>query len=139
MDSNLQKYLAFVKTVETGSFTKAAQALNYAQSSVSKMIQDLEKEWNITLLERDRGGVHLTPSGEQILPYARMLIEDYKKLESHVDHINGIQTGLLRIGTFSSVSINYLPGVLARFQKDFPYFASGWPLGKTSLYSSPVT
>ena len=120
MDSNLQKYMAFVKTVETGSFTKAAQELNYAQSSVSKMIQDLEKEWKITLLERDRGGVHLTTSGEQILPYARMLIEDYQKLESHIDRINGIQTGLLRIGIFSSVSINYLPGILAEFQKDFP-------------------
>lgn len=120
MDSNLQKYLAFVKTVETGSFTKAAQELNYAQSTVSKMIQDLEKEWKITLLERDRGGVHLTSSGEQILPYARMLIEDYQKLASHIDHLNGIQTGLLRIGTFSSVSINFLPDVLARFQKDFP-------------------
>lgn len=120
MDSNLQKYMAFVKTVETGSFTKAAQSLHYAQSSVSKMIQDLEKEWKVTLLERDRGGVHLTTSGEQILPYARMLIEDYQKLESHIDRINGIQTGLLRIGTFSSVAINCLPGILAEFQKDFP-------------------
>ena len=43
MDNNLQKYQAFVKTVETGSFTHAARLLNYAQSSVSKMIADLEK------------------------------------------------------------------------------------------------
>lgn len=40
MDSNLQKYQAFVKTVETGSFTHAAMLLNYTQSSVSKMIAD---------------------------------------------------------------------------------------------------
>lgn len=71
MDNNIQKYMAFVKTVETGSFTRAAESLNYAQSSVSKMIADLEKEWNVILLERDRGGVHLTGAGEQILPYAR--------------------------------------------------------------------
>ena len=44
MDKNLLKYLAFVKTVDTGSFTKAADSLNYAQSSISKMIADLEKE-----------------------------------------------------------------------------------------------
>ena len=43
MDKNLLKYLAFVKTVDTGSFTKAADSLNYAQSSISKMIADLEK------------------------------------------------------------------------------------------------
>ena len=42
MDMNLQKYLAFVKTVEYGSFTRAAEHLNYSQSGVSRMIQDLE-------------------------------------------------------------------------------------------------
>lgn len=120
MDNNLQKYLAFVKTVDTGSFTKAATALNYAQSSVSKMIADLEKEWNVTLLERGRSGVHLTPYGEQILPYIRMLLDDYQKLESHVNELNGIQTGVIRIGTFSSVAINWLPNIVAEFQKDYP-------------------
>ena len=120
MDNNLQKYMAFVKTVETGSFTKAATALNYAQSSVSKMIADLEKEWNIILLERDRKGVHLTASGEKILPYARNLIDDYRRLESYVDDLNGVQTGTIRIGTFASVAINWLPNIFAEFQKDFP-------------------
>lgn len=120
MDNNLQKYLAFVKTVDTGSFTKAATVLNYAQSSVSKMIADLEKEWNVTLLERDRSGVHLTSFGEQILPYIRMLLDDYQKLESHVNELNGIQTGVIRIGTFSSVAINWLPNIVAEFQEDYP-------------------
>lgn len=120
MDHNIQKYMAFVKTVETGSFTKIAEELNYTQSSVSKMIADLEKEWNLVLLERDRNGVHLTASGEQILPYARMLIEDYRKLQEHVDGMNGIQEGTIRIGTFSSVAINWLPAVFERFQRDYP-------------------
>ena len=43
MDMNLQKYLAFVKTVECGSFTKAAEILNYSQSGISRMIHDLRK------------------------------------------------------------------------------------------------
>ena len=120
MDHNLQKYMAFVKTVETGSFTKAAAVLNYSQSSVSKMIADLEKEWQMTLLERDRTGIHLTSSGEQILPYARILLDDYRRLESLIDDMNGIQTGLIRIGTFASVAINWLPDIFAEFQKDYP-------------------
>lgn len=53
MDNNLLKYLAFVKTVEMGSFTKAARELNYAQSSISKMIADLENE---TFLLLEHGG-----------------------------------------------------------------------------------
>jgi len=44
MDTNLQKYLALVKTVEYGSFTKAAAVLNYSQSGISRMINDLEQE-----------------------------------------------------------------------------------------------
>ena len=46
MDTNIQKYMAFVKTIEYGSFTKAAEILNYSQSGISRMISDLEKELN---------------------------------------------------------------------------------------------
>lgn len=120
MDNNIQKYRAFVQTVETGSFTKAARDLNYAQSSVSKMIADLEKEWNVILLERNRKGVHLTSAGEQILAYVRQMLEDYDKLEHYVNNINGLHTGRIRIGTFSSVAIHWLPNVFEEFQKDFP-------------------
>ena len=120
MDSNLQKYQAFVKTVETGSFTHAALLLNYAQSSVSKMIADLEAEWGCTLLERSRSGVQLTACGEQILPYARALVEDYQKLSGFVDEMNGVQAGTVRIGTFASVAIHWLPNIVAAFQRDYP-------------------
>lgn len=120
MDNNLLKYLAFVKTVEKGSFTKAAQELNYAQSSISKMISDIESEWGLVLLERGKNGICLTTSGEQLLPYIRNIINDFQKLEGHVNKLNGVQTGTIRIGTFASVAINWLPDIFARFQKDYP-------------------
>ena len=60
MDNPLLKYLAFIKTVEQGSFTRAARELDYAQSSISKMVADLESEWGMTLLERSKSGVCLT-------------------------------------------------------------------------------
>ena len=120
MDNNLLKYLAFVKTVEKGSFTKAAQDLNYAQSSISKMVADLEKEWGLTLLERSRNGICLTSAGEQILPLARTILNDFQALEGCVDKINGIQSGIVRIGTFASVAINWLPDIFAELQKDYP-------------------
>ena len=52
---SLQKYQSFVKAVECGSFTRAAEMLNYSQSGVSRMISDLEKEWKVVLLERGKG------------------------------------------------------------------------------------
>lgn len=120
MDNNLLKYMAFVETVDKGSFTKAAESLNYAQSSISKMIADLEKEWGITLLQRNKKGVCLTSSGEQILPFARKILNDFEKMQEKVNEINGIQSGIVRIGTFSSVAINWLPNIFAKFQEDYP-------------------
>ncbi len=120
MDNNLLKYLAFVETADKGSFTKAAVSLNYAQSTVSKMIADLEKEWGIALLERNKKGVSLTSFGEEILPYARKILRDFDEMQQKVTDINGIQSGTIRIGTFSSVAINLLPDIFAKFQEDYP-------------------
>ena len=120
MDKNLLKYLAFVKTVESGSFTRAAEALHYAQSSVSKMVADLEKEWGMTLLERSRNGLSLTSSGEQILPFVRTVLRDFEALEHQIGELQGVKRGIVRIGTFSSVAIHWLPNIFARFQRDYP-------------------
>ena len=120
MDMNLQKYMAFVKTVENGSFTRAAQLLNYSRSGISRMINDLEKEWKVVLLERDRSGARLTSDGMKLLPYARELCREYEKLQRKVDELNGLQAGFIRIGTFSSVATHWLPGIIKEFQKAYP-------------------
>lgn len=120
MDNSLLKYLAFVKTVETGSFTRAAQELDYAQSSISKMVSDLETEWGMTLMERSKKGVCLTSAGEQILPFLRKILQDHQKLEGQICRLNGLETGVVRIGTFASVAINWLPNLFAALQRDYP-------------------
>lgn len=120
MEMNIVKYMAFIKTVELGSFTKAAELLNYSQSGISRMIGDLEKEWGVALLERSRGGIMLTSDGMKVLPYARNLCTDYDQLQSQIDEINELQSGLIRIGTFSSVATHWLPKIIKSFQKDYP-------------------
>lgn len=120
MENSLLKYLAFVKTVETGSFTRAAQELDYAQSSISKMVSDLETEWGMTLMERSKKGVCLTSAGEQILPFLRKVLQDHRKLEGQICRMNGLETGVVRIATFASVAINWLPNLFAALQRDYP-------------------
>ena len=120
MDTNIQKYMAFVKTVEYGSFTKAAEVLHYSQSGISRMINDLEKEWNLSLLERGRAGVRLTSDGLMLLPFAQNVCNEHQKLLIQVDELNGLQSGIIRIGTFSSVATHWLPNIIKRFQKDYP-------------------
>lgn len=120
MDMSIQKFLAFVKTVELGSFTKAASALNYSQSGISRMISDLENDWKVSLLERSRSGVRLTSDGLTLLPFAQRVCNEYLELQVQVDELNGLQSGLLRIGTFSSVATHWLPNMIREFQKSYP-------------------
>ena len=120
VDMNIQKYMAFIKTVEYGSFTKAAEKLNYSQSGISRMINDLEQEWNVLLLERSRTGIRLTSDGMKILPLAQSVCDEFSRLQEQVDEINGLQSGLIRIGTFSSVATHWLPNIIREFQKDYP-------------------
>jgi DNA-binding transcriptional LysR family regulator len=120
MDMNIQKYIAFVKTVELGSFTKAAKILNYSQSGISRMIHDLEQEWGIALLERNRAGLRLTSDGMNVLPYAKELSEKYQTLQNQLAELGHLDTGLIRIGTFSSVATHWLPEAIETFQKDYP-------------------
>lgn len=120
MEMNILKYMAFIKTAEYGSFTKAAEVLHYSQSGISRMIGDLEKEWRVTLLERSRWGVSLTSDGSRLLARAQKLCEEYRKLQMEVDDLHGVQSGLIRIGTFSSVATHWLPNIIKAFQKDHP-------------------
>lgn len=117
---NIQKYLAFIKAVESGSFSRAAEILFYSQSAISRMVADLESEWKVTLLERGRSGLKLTAEGAQLLPYMRRLCDEYRNLSMEVDALNGLDSGMIRIGTFSSVATHWLPKVIKAFQKDYP-------------------
>ncbi len=117
---NIQKYMAFIKAVEHGSFTKAAEALNYTQSGISRMINDLETEWGVFLLERGRAGVSLTPDGLKLLPQLKRICNEHETLMTQIEDLHDLQSGMIRIGTFSSVATHWLPNMIKIFQKEYP-------------------
>lgn len=120
MDMNISKFMAFVKASEYGSFTAAAEKLNYTQSAVSRIIGDLERDWKVTLLERGKSGVKLTSDGLRLLPYAKSVCSEYERLQMQVDELNGLQSGLIRIGTFSSAATHWLPNIIKKFRENYP-------------------
>ena len=117
---NIQKYLAFVKVVESGSFTKAAEALDYTQSGISRMINDLETEWRVSLLERSRTGISLTSDGTKLLPQLKRICNEHEILLTQIEDLHNMQTGIIRIGTFSSAASHWLPNIIRVFKKDYP-------------------
>ncbi len=116
----MTRYLAFCKIVEYGSFTRAAEALGYTQAAVSQMVRSLETEFSLRLLIRTRTGVRLTQEGEQLYPLIQKYVAAYRELGDKAGEINGLDSGELRIGTFSSMSQHLLPGLMSDFSKQYP-------------------
>ncbi|MBD2869864.1 LysR family transcriptional regulator [Paenibacillus arenilitoris] len=117
---NLMKYEIFCKAVELDSLTKAGERLNLTQSAVSHAIASLERDIGLTLLRRNRSGVRLTNSGERLIGHFREMLQAREKLEQEIAAIKGVERGSVTIGTFSSVSIHWLPGILKLFRERHP-------------------
>ena len=116
----ISKYEIFNSVVEFGSLTKAAEKLNLTQSGVSHAIAGLETELGFSLLTRDRAGVTLTSNGELILQYVRETLQCNDRLKQKVAEIKGLEIGTVRIGTFTSVSSQWLPSVIKEFNVQHP-------------------
>lgn len=117
---NISKYQIFLKTVECGNFSRAAEQLNFTQPGVSHAVQALENEMGVILLSRNRGGVTLTADGRALLPLIRQLCTVYHRLEQSAADLKGMNTGLVKVATFSSVSAQWLPSILKGFGELYP-------------------
>ena len=120
IDGLLKKIIALLKSVEHGSFTEAAEVMTYSTSAISRMVSELESEWNITLLERGKNGVSLTPRGFDLFPYIRNVYEEFQRLHDKISELNNLQSGKIRIGTISSVATHIIPTAMQDFQKEYP-------------------
>lgn len=117
---NTVKCQILLKAVELGSITRAAEDMGYTQSAVSRSIADLEREWDVTLLTRNKDGVLLTAQGASLLPDIQALCNAQRTLETQVSALHGLTSGTLRVGTFTSVSIHWLPGIVKEFLVLYP-------------------
>lgn len=116
----MNRYLALQKIVELGSFTKAAEELGYTQSSVSQMVASLEDELRIKLLLRSRTGVKLTIEGAELYPFIERTILRYRAMQEKAHEIRGLETGVIRVGTISSVTCHWMPRLIKGFQEIYP-------------------
>ncbi len=117
---SLKKYEAFVKTVELGSLTNAAEALGSTQSRISHVLSDLEQEYGFTLLKRSRGGIQLTKAGAMVLPKMQEILKLDQELDALISDIRGAEAGILRLGVFTSVAVHWMPGMIRAFQEAHP-------------------
>lgn len=117
---SLNAYEVFVAIAERGSFAAAAQQLNLSPSAVSHALAAFEADIGFALFVRNRAGVRLTGGGEALLPVVREVLLCNEKLEQRAASLLGLETGTVRIGAFSSVSVAWLPEIIRTFGKQYP-------------------
>ena len=117
---NLNRYEIFLKVVEIGNLTQTAEILHYTQAGISHAVAALEKETGVTLFLRSANGVTLTENGKYLLPAIQQLVNDQRGLAQAVYEVNHVVAGVLRLGTFASVSAQWVPHMIREFQEQYP-------------------
>lgn len=117
---DINKYRIFLRSVDSGSFSKVAEETGYTPSGIVHMMNTLESEMGFPLLVRSRRGVRLTPDGERVAPILRSLVKWEEQLQQVSSDIRGAVSGSITLGCYYSIAVNWLPEVIRQFQKDFP-------------------
>ena len=117
---NTQKIKILLTAIECGSLTAAGEQLGYTQSALTQMMKSFEEEVGFPLLSKSNRGVKPTAEAELLLPVMRRIISSEEDFEQEIAEINGLHKGTVRIGSFVSTSIHWLPRVLEYFQENYP-------------------
>ncbi len=113
----LRNLKTFIRTAELRNFTRAAESLGYAQSTVTAQVEALEKELGMPLFIRNGKRVVLSSAGEELLSYAYRFRALEEETRLHFDR-NGKPAGHLTVGIVESVSVSeYVKGVASYLRK----------------------
>lgn len=114
------RYLqTFREVAKWQNFTRVAEVLGYAQSSITTQIQNLENEFGVTLFERWGRKIRLTQSGEILLRYSEQLLAMLDEARANLAEESQM-AGTLTIGTGESLAAVYLPALLQSFLRKYP-------------------
>ena len=114
------RYTVFIEVARQQSLSKAAQVLGYTQSGISHTLKRMEKDTGLTLFDRDRNGAYLTKAGKELLPYISQMVQCQENLDQAIKALHDLHQGSLTIGTYSSISRQWLPHIIRRFKQDYP-------------------
>lgn len=115
-----QLFETFVAVAETGSLSKAADALHITQPAVTRQIKALEQELGAVLLNRTSHGVGLTPVGEQVLTHARQALAAVAAAKRAAAESAPGGHGRLAIAAGNMLMQFIIPPVLADFKASRP-------------------
>ncbi len=110
----------FMVLAEELHFGRAAERLHISQPPLSRMIQQIESDLGVTLFERTKRSVKLTPAGNELWQDAKQMVLHMQTLKKRLASYGQGQTGTIKIGYVGAVMHSELPALLAAFAKTYP-------------------
>lgn len=110
----------FVEVAKREHVSQAADALNVAQSAVSRQISNLEEELGVALFMREGRNVRLTPIGKIFLEHMEIVLKEIDTAKLRIQELMNPETGTIRLGFPSSMASYMLPTILSSFRKTYP-------------------
>lgn len=117
MDIRSLRY--FIETVKRSSFTRAAEEMHVTQSTISKMVHQLEEEMGTALLVRDGRRLALTDTGHAVFERGQEVLSTMRRLAQEVHDIRTLRQGRLSVGMPPMINVLFTPVVKA-FRKRHP-------------------
>ncbi|TCP21925.1 LysR family transcriptional activator of glutamate synthase operon [Scopulibacillus darangshiensis] len=116
----LRQILYFIEVAKFEHVTRAAETLHVAQSAISRQISLLEDELGINLFTREGRNVKLTQMGKLFMEHAERALGELDKAKQQIEEHLNPETGVIKLGLSTSLSIETLPMVLSQFRAEHP-------------------
>src|SRR5919198_306117 len=110
---DLKHLRVFTEVAERGSFSAAAEALNYTQPAVSQQIAALERATGAKLVDRMPRGIRLTDAGRALLPHAEAVLARLAEAEAGPESIGAMRSGRVRLASFPTGGSSLIPPATA--------------------------
>ena len=117
---DLRRLDVFREVAERGSFSGAALELGYTQSVVSHHVAQLERQLGVTLVERGKRPVRLSPAGERLYAHAGTILGAARTAEADLRAVAGLEAGTLRVGAFLTACASFVPAAIRAFREAHP-------------------
>lgn len=119
---DIKRWRVMLAVDDYGSFTRAGEELGYTQSGITQMMKALEKDVGFSLFIKDNHGMSLTADAKALIPAIRSLLNADEVIRQEIASLKGAQVGTIKIGTYLSCSIHWIPKIIREFKEKTPRY-----------------
>ncbi|MED1950058.1 LysR family transcriptional regulator [Brevibacillus centrosporus] len=117
---NEKDYLMLKYIYEVQNLTKAAELLYITPPALTYRLQQLEKEFGVSILTKNGRSIEFTPEGRYLVQYAKKALIDLRKTKDHMLNMGSEVQGTLRLGVSRVIAHYKLPPILKEFLNLYP-------------------